>query len=190
MWGVSYANRKSDMKFLNDILLIDFEGLGTEPLQIGALLLDKETLEEKESFVSYIYADLKGMTLPVSWISQDMLNGAPSKAEVGRMIFEKFGTSIMLGSWVADLDRTHFKKIIAAAGVDITLYDYHFFDIWPVAYLYLLKRGYTGGIHSEEMFQAFGANPRGLHNALEDCRIEAKILRNIIVAAKFENSHC
>ena len=167
--------------FLKDILLLDFEGSGTEPLQIGALLLDKETLKEKDSFVSYIYTEMQGRTSTISGISQETLRNAPSQAQVGNTIFEKFGTHIMLGSWVADLDRAHFKKIIISAGLDIRVYDYHILDLWPLAYVYLLKAGYTGGIRSEEMFHAFGVPPRGLHNALEDCRIEAEILRNIIL---------
>lgn len=167
-------------KFAKDILLIDFEGL-REPTQIGAVLLDKETLEEKDSFKSYIAADMKGMTSNTNNISQETLAGAPTQAEVGKMVFQKFGTNIMTASWVADFDWRSFKKIIAAAGIDIALYDYHVLDIWPVAYIHLLKQGYTGSIRSEEIFQKFGAKPRGFHDALEDCRIAADVLRKIIL---------
>ncbi len=168
------------MKFSKNILCIDFEGK-TEPVQIGAILLDKETLEEKDSFSSYILADLKGKIKSASGISEELLKGAPSQAEVGRMVFEKFGTDVLIGSWAATLDITHFKKIIHAAGIDWGQYDYHVLDIWPVAYIHLLKQGYTGSIRSEEIFQQFGAKPRGLHNALEDCRIAADVLRKIVL---------
>ena len=47
------------MKFPKDILIIDFEGL-KEPVQVGAILLDKDTLEERDSYSSYIFTDLKG----------------------------------------------------------------------------------------------------------------------------------
>lgn len=167
------------MGFIKDILLIDFEG-PVEPVQIGVVLLDKDTLKEKDFFVSYIYADTQGKITKKSGISQETLKGAPSQAEVGKIIFEKFGTDILLGSWVDTLDIDHFRKIMNAAGVSWKQYDYHVFDIWPIAYLYLLKQGYTGTINSETMFQAFGASSRGLHNALEDCRIVADILRKIV----------
>ena len=168
------------MRFIKDILIIDFEGK-REPIQIGALLLDKDTLAEKDSFCSYIYADLKekDRSKSKSSITQDMLKGAPSQSEVGREFFEKFGTNILIGSWVDTLDIMHFKKIIDAAGITWDQYDYHILDIWPAAYIYLLKQGYEGGISSEEMFQFFGAKPRGRHNALEDCKITADILRKI-----------
>lgn len=167
------------MKFSKDILLIDFEGLA-EPVQIGAVLLDRKTLEEKDSFITYIWTDLQGEIKAASGISQETLKGAPTQAEVGRMIFEKFGTDVLIGSWVARADNKNFEKIINAAGLDPKLYDYHILDIWPAAYIYLLKKGYDGSIRSEEIFKEFGAKPRGLHDALWDCRIAADVLRKIV----------
>jgi hypothetical protein len=84
------------------------------------------------------------------------------------------------------MDINHFQTLLSAAGVDFLegktdfkKYDFHILDIWPIAYVHLLKNGYTGGTGSEEMFQAFGATARGLHDALEDCRIAAEVLRKI-----------
>ena len=167
------------MKFKKDILIIDFEGL-KNPVQIGAVLLDKETLNEKDNFSTYIFADLKNKVKVISGISQETLKDAPTQAEVGQMVFEKFGTDIIIGSWVAKSDIKNFKKIIEAAGLDFKLYDYHILDIWPAAYIYLIKQGYSGGMRSEEIFQEFGEKPRGLHDALEDCRIAADVLRRIV----------
>ena len=78
-------------------MLIDFEGL-TEPVQVGAVLLDKKTLEEKDSYSSYIFADLKGEVKKASGISDEFLIGAPTQAEVGKNIYAKFGTDVMLAS--------------------------------------------------------------------------------------------
>lgn len=166
------------MEFPKDILMIDFEGL-SDPIQIGAVLLDKKTLQEKDSFESYIWRDLHGEVKAKSGITQEMLEGAPSQAEVGKAIFEKFGTDLFIGSWVAHGDSRSFDKIIKAAGLDSKLYDYHILDLWPAAYIYLLKRGYSGNFDSESMFREFGIKPRGLHDALEDSRIAAEILRKI-----------
>ena len=168
------------MKFKKDILIIDFEGL-TEPVQIGAVLLDKETLQEKDSFSSYVWADLHGEVKATSGISQETLKNAPNQAEVGQKIFERFGTDILIGSWVANADIKNFKKIIEAAGLDFELYDYHILDIWPVAYIHLLKQGYSGSMRSEEIFKKFGVKPRKFHNALKDCRIAADVLRKIVL---------
>jgi len=169
------------MQFPKDILLIDFEGL-KHPVQVGAILLDRETLKEKSSFVSYIYANLDGYISPTSGISQEIINDAPKSEEIGKILREKFGTEVFIGSFVQNLDINHFKKLMAIEGADFreSGYDFHILDIWPLAYIHALKNGYTGGVGSEELFQFFGAKPRGLHDALEDCRITADVLRKII----------
>jgi DNA polymerase III epsilon subunit-like protein len=166
------------MNFAKDILVVDFEGSKDSPTQIGAIILDKETLAEKDSFSSYIYAD-NVTTSKISGISQETLVGAPSQAEVGKMIYEKFGTDLFFAYFVGDLDIRFFKKLLKSAEIEFSNYDYHTIDIWSVAYVYLLKQGYKGGVRSEEIFQAYGAKPRGLHNALEDCRLAAEVLRKI-----------
>ena len=118
------------MKFIKDILMIDFEmtvgdiDIG-EPTQIGAILLDKETLEEKDSFVSYISADFKGRISKKTGITQEMLIGAPTQAEVGKMIFDRFGTDILRGSFAANLDMIMFRRIMTSAGISSEQYDYH-----------------------------------------------------------------
>lgn len=117
-----------------------------------------------------------------------MINDAPKPAEVGKMIFKKFGSDIFIGSFVQNLDIEHFTKILSAAGIDFIesktdfqKYDFHILDLWPVAYIHALKQGYTGGTGSEGLFRYFGAKPRGLHSALEDCRITADVLRKIVL---------
>jgi hypothetical protein len=165
--------------FPKDILVIDFEGL-KEPVQLGALLLDRRSLQEKDSFSSYVWTDLHGETKVASGIAQETLVGAPSQAEVGKAFFDKFGTDVLLAAWVANADMKNFAKIMQAAEISMSQYDYHVLDIWPAAYLYLLKQGYTGSVRSEEIFQQFGAAARGLHDALADCRLAADVLRKLI----------
>jgi DNA polymerase III epsilon subunit-like protein len=174
------------MQFHKDILLIDFEGV-KDPVQVGCLLLDKVSLAEKSSFSSYIYADLAGYINPKTGISQDMINDAPKLDQVGSMIYERFGADVFVASFVQNMDVNHFQTLLAAAGIDFLegktdfkKYDFHILDLWPIAYVHLLKSGYQGGFGSEEMFQAFGAKPRGLHDALEDCRLAADVLRKIV----------
>lgn len=168
----------ADMKFPKDILIVDFEGSSDQPTQIGAVLLDKDTLEEKDSFVSYIYATIEKPS-KTSGITQEMLIGAPTQAEVGKMVYDKFGTNLFFAYFVGDWDIRCFRTLLKSAGIAPSEYDYHTIDIWSLAYVHLLKQGYTGGLRSEEIFQEFGAQPRGLHNALEDCRITADVLRKI-----------
>lgn len=175
------------MQFPKDILVLDFEGR-KHPVQVGAVLLDRKSLEEKSSFISYIFADLQGETVTKSGITQKDINDAPSQAEVGTQLYKKFGADVFLAPFVQNLDLTHFQTLMIAAGLDFSnsrfdfeRYDFHILDIWPLAYIHLLKNGYEGSAKSEEIFQAFGAEPRQLHDALEDCRLAAHVLKKIIL---------
>ena len=175
------------MKFHRDILIIDFEQAKGFPVQVGALLLDKETLEEKHSFLSYIYAEIGEYINPKTGITQEMIIDALNQKEVGEKIYAKFGSDIFLSSFAQNMDIGFFTEIMQKAGIDFIggrtdfqKYDYHIIDIWPLAYIHALKNGYTGTIRSEELFQFYGAKPRDLHNALEDCRLAGEVLRNIM----------
>lgn len=175
------------MNFAKDILLIDFETTGGDPeeiapTQLAAILLDKNTLEEKDSFISYIAADLSSVDpeiLAISGITQEDLKDAPSMEEVAKSFAEKFPGDYFLSSWVEYLDRRMLIKMYKAAGIPYK-FDYHYLDLWPVAYTHLLKSGYAGSVHSKDMFDAFGSPGRNSHDALEDCRMEAVILRKIL----------
>jgi len=168
------------MKFLKDLLIIDFEGfLG--PKQVGLVLLDKETLDEKDVFSSYIYFDMQGVPSMKSGITQEMLDNAPSRGDVGKMIHSRFGSDVFLGAFVGGIDFHHFDTLISEAGLDTKMYDYHHLDIWPIAYVHLLKQGYSGKINSDQIFAEFGIPQRGHHDALEDARIAADILRKIVL---------
>lgn len=176
--------------FIKDILLIDFEGtwsddpFTSQPTQLGAVLLDKETLNEKDFFVSDIWADLSAVDralLKRSGVFVGRVERAPKPDAVIKKFIEQFGFDVLLASWVEHLDRRLLHAMLRSSGFPTLSYDYHYLDLWPIAYAYLLKQGYAGGIRSEEMFQALGQNPReDVHDALDDCRREAELLRTIM----------
>lgn len=177
-----------DIIFPKDILIIDFESsLGdsekTEPVQFGAVLLDKSTLEEKKNFVSFIQTDLSNVpperVIEKGYDSKKIIN-APTTAEVARKFIKQFGKDYFISSWAANLDMILFRKLISSAEINFSEFDYHVYDLWPVAFTYLLKKGYKGSWRSEAMFQEFGLPSRNIHNALEDCRHAAQVLRKII----------
>jgi DNA polymerase III epsilon subunit-like protein len=176
------------MTFIKDILIIDFETTGLHPdrdlpIQLAAVLLDKETLEEKKTYTTFIKQDLSSAdpeAMAVNGIKQQDLDSAPSEAEVARALVETFGFDVLLASWVEFLDRRMLERILKTADVNIRTFDYHFLDLWHVAYVHLLKQGYAGTIRSEAMFEALGLPKRGSHDALEDCRHAAEALRIIL----------
>ena len=173
--------------FSKDILVIDFETTGLDldkalPIQLGAVLLDKQNLEEKDSFISLIRQDVSDMSdesAKIHGITQDSLNEAPDQKEVIADFLNKFGTEVYLASWNEMLDHTMLKKMLESVGKDIYEHDYHYLDVWSLAYLYLVKIGRGDTIKSEPTFQYFGLPPRTSHDALEDCRHTAEVLRKV-----------
>ena len=174
--------------FPKDIVIIDFEsshGMGAtnnQPVQLGAILLDRQTLAEKDSFTTIIRADMSDV--PVEWIMKkgydlEKIAAAPTSAEAAQQFVQKFGKDYFLAAWVAGGDRELFRMMMQSANIPISDFDFHYYDIWPVAYTYLLGEGYKGSANSEEMFRTFGLPPRGTHDALEDCRLAAEVLRKI-----------
>lgn len=179
---------KPNHTFAKDILMYDVETTHgdpkhAEPIQIAGVLLDRETLEEKKTYASYIHNDLKKAdpeALAISGITMEQLHDAPSAKQVGLELVELFGTDVLLSSWNEMLDRRIFERILEAAGHKISEYDYHYLDIWPVAYIYLVKTGRGDVLKSSQVFKEFGLPSRGDHDALEDCRSAAVVLRNLL----------
>jgi DNA polymerase III epsilon subunit-like protein len=173
--------------FIKDILLIDFESTGIdpvvhEPTQLGAILLDKETLKEKDNYLTFIAADLSKASqeaLDISGISAKDLEGAPTQDKVIKEFLEKFGTDVFLSSWNSVLDRGLLDKMLRKVGKTIFEYDYHYLDVWPICYMYLARTGQGDKIRGNATFDALGLPPRNAHDALEDCRYAAEALRAI-----------
>ncbi|MDP2656501.1 MAG: 3'-5' exonuclease [bacterium] len=175
------------MKFLRDILVIDIEATDADthtadPIQLGAILLDKETLEEKGVFVSYITTPKASSeeAYQIHHISADDLKGAPSQSEVAETLIKRFSTDVILSSWVQSLDNAMLTKMFKTSGYEKLPYDHHYLDLWPIAYAHLVKQGYEGSMGSTSMFDAFDLSPREKHDALDDCRRAAEILKIIM----------
>jgi DNA polymerase III epsilon subunit-like protein len=177
--------------FAKDILLIDFEGTGlvldeSEPSQLGAILLDRQSLEEKGSFVSYIAIDhpdkFAQEAIEISGITPDMLKDAPTRKEVADKFLKQFSTTPFLASWNTTFDQAMMRLIMKSIGKDIFEFDYHYFDVWPVVYSHLAQHGHGDIVRLEPTLAHFGLKARGKHDALEDCRVTAEVLRKVYFA--------
>lgn len=173
--------------FLKNILIIDFEATTNDmkiskPIQLGAVLLDKNTLEEKDSFITFIKADyeeIASVVRPMVNITSKDLEGAPTLESVAKTFINKFGFDYFLSSWVLNMDMQFFERMVNSIELDIRKFDYHVVELWSLAYTYLLRKGYSGTVKSQELFTALGVS-RNTHDALGDCRMEAEILRKTI----------
>ncbi len=178
-------------KFIKDIVVVDFENTDfdiekAEPIQIGVLVLDKDTLEEKQSYVSWIKPvqvinkELKGL----KWanISDDdinQINKARPLVEVVEEMFKILPDQYIFCAWNATFDFYLWNRLLKS--VNKKRIAAQILDLWTMAYIDLLNDDkYEGNYGSESVFQYFGAEPRKKHDGLEDCRLEAMLLKKLL----------
>lgn len=182
------------MHFSKDLLIIDIEASGLdvakhEMIQLAAVLLDKKTLKEKASFNAYIkprrWKNRQPEAMAVNGIRYEQLAHAPSHVEVLSAFSKKFKPqTVILANYGGILDITFLRTAYAQAKLPYA-FDYHIFNIWPLCYTYMAK---YGKFLNKKKFPQFGLEdfiklfklPTQTHDALDDCRVEAEILRRIL----------
>jgi DNA polymerase-3 subunit epsilon len=183
------------MNFKKDLLLIDLETTGLdaskhEIIQLAAVLLDKKTLWEKRSFNAYIKPrfwqkrDRKSMA--VNKITWQQLSQAPDLKIVLRKFKKTFNPKkVVLSYYVGIMDVAFLSQAFKQVKVNYP-FDYHTFNLWGLFYPFMAKknrlnnRQQFAGFGLEDMMQMFKIKSAKLHDALEDCRVEAAILRKVL----------
>ncbi len=175
--------------FPKDLLIVDIETSGSDPyahvpIEIGAVLLDKDTLAEKKSFTSYIHQDdhfpVEQWALKKVKIDYTAIAAAPRIEEVTEKFTKLFGFDVTFAAWVVAFDVAFFSQMLKSIGLQWGReYSHHALDLFTLTWMHLAKNGWKTIPDSETVFQHFGLPPRGFHTALEDCRLEAEVLRKI-----------
>ncbi len=183
------------MDFKKDLLLIDLETTGLdaqkhEIIQIGAVLLDRKTLKEKEVFSSYSkpakWKKRDPESMKINGITWENLKGAPSLKEVlGRFSGLCRPENVVLSYYGGPLDMDFLREAYKKAGLKWQ-FDYHYFNLWAVFYAFLASKNklrnskkFTG-FSLDDFMKEFKIKSNSRHDALEDCRIEAEVLRRIV----------
>lgn len=184
------------MDFKKDLLIIDTELTGLdadrhEIIQLAAVLLDRKTLKEKAFFNTYVkplkWKNRDPEAMKVNGLVLGQLSSAPSLGTAIRRFAKKFNPEkVMLAAYVGWVDKRFLLSAFEKAGVQWQL-NYHFFDIWSLAYAVLAKRGQLKNPHEftgfnlEGLLKRFKIRlPGSHHDAMYDCRAEAEILRQIL----------
>ncbi len=177
--------------FLKDIVIVDFEVTGfetekDEPVQIGILVLDKHSLEEKGHFVSWIkpvqeinpeLPGFKWAAIGDKEISE--INKAPSLEEVAKEVAKILPEKYTFCAWNASFDFYFWRRMLKT--INVKTQTAFILDLWSFAYPVLLNdEDYKGDFKSELVFQYLDAKARTKHDALEDCRIEAMVLKKLL----------
>lgn len=181
-----------------------------EIIQIAAILLDKKTLKEKEIFSSFVcplrWKNRDPESMKVNGIKWEQLKNAPDLKTVLRALESIIETSrlalrtrsknivraksrtihnIVLSYYGGPLDMDFMREAYRKTGLKWQ-FDYHYFNLWAFFYAFLASKNklknskkFTG-FSLDDFMKEFKIKSNSRHDALEDCRIEAEVLRRIM----------
>jgi DNA polymerase-3 subunit epsilon len=185
------------MNFKRDLLLIDIEATGLdaarhEIIQLAGVLLDKKTLKEKEAFSSFIrprfWQRRDPESMAVNKIAFKVVKEAPDLKSTLEKFNKTFGSDVILSYYVGVMDITFLQAAYSRAKQKWP-FDYHTFNIWSLFYPFLAKKNKLknkkdfSGFNLEDLIKKFKLklDKSQLHDALVDCRVEAEVLRMVVL---------
>jgi DNA polymerase III epsilon subunit-like protein len=186
-WGFSQP-------FDRDLLVFDVETTGANPrvhqiVSIGALLLDRKTLQEVRSMGTLVRVTPEALAradpraMQIHGLTVDQLTAAPTPAQVVIRFLDSFGTSFYFCGWNICFDTQFLAALFEQAGrrQDFDTFRYHRLDLWSlleVAWLRGLIQ--TAPESLSRVCRLFEIERQHVHDALEDARISAQVLRKTL----------
>ncbi len=174
------------MKFARDILLIDLETTGMDPakdfpLQLSAVLLDKDNLLEKQSFNSFIRHPFSQTTndriVQTLGINKELWIKAPNLKSVIGAFKEAFPYNVTISS--QNIINVNFlSEAFKKTGI-VYEYDYHILELWTLGYIYLSRLNIKKIPTAQTVGTYFKLQRTKEHDALANCRFHAEILRKL-----------
>src|SRR5260370_144096 len=140
-WGLTQLNTP----FPKDLLVLDLETTGTDPslhstIEIGAVLLDRHSLQEIKAWSAVIKRQESNGTNPYSMAlhgrSLENINTTGKDARKAvEEFFNEFGTDYLLAGWNIGFDVQFFRALLRHTGyIDaFDAIDYHRLDVWSLA---------------------------------------------------------
>jgi DNA polymerase-3 subunit epsilon len=183
------------MNFKKDLLLVDLETTGLdaskqEIIQLSAILLDKKTLKEKSFFNAYArpvkWAQRNLESMKVNGIKKDWLDSAPPLKTVLKQFRKQFKASQVILSYYGGPVDMDFLRAAYYKHKIKWQFDYHYFNLWVYFYAHLAAKNQLknkkkfSGFSLEDLMKKYKIKSSNRHDGLEDCRIEAEVLRKLI----------
>jgi DNA polymerase III epsilon subunit-like protein len=158
-------------------------------VSISALLLDRTTLDQVKSMSTLVQlvpealaqADPKSMQIHGLTLSQ--LEAAPTPVEVVTRFLDSFGADFYFCGWNICFDTQFLRALFEQAGrlQDFDTFRYHRLDLWSLLELAWLRGVIPAPPESlSSVCRVFGIERQHVHDALEDARISAQILRETL----------
>lgn len=181
-------------RFDRPLLIFDVETTGANPrvhqiVALGALLLDGATLEETRSMSTLVQSTRSAFeqadprALAIHGLTFDRLTSAPSPVDVVTKFLNTFGVDFYFCGWNICFDTQFLTALFQEAGryQDFETFRFHKLDLWS-----LLEFAFVLGLIPSQpdslsaVCNLFEIKRAALHDALEDARISAEILRRVL----------
>lgn len=175
------------MKFARDILLIDIESTGINPekdfpLQLSAVLLDKDNLLEKGSFNSYIKHPFSQTTndriVQTLGIPKEQWMKAPNLKTVLKEFTAKFPYNVTIATHNI-MNIMMLQEAFRRVGIEYE-YDYHVLELWTLGYMYLSKQNMKKIPTAQTVGNYLKLNRERDHDAFVNARFLADIFRKLV----------
>jgi len=180
--------------FDRDLLVFDVETTGVNPrehqiVSIGALLLDRTTLDPVKSMSTLVqllpeaFARANPKSMQIHGLTLSQLEVAPTPAEVVTQFLDTFGADVYFCGWNVCFDTQFLRALFDQAGrlQDFDTFPYHRLDLWS-----LLELAWVRGLLQappDSLSIAcglFGIPRSSVHDAMEDARVSAMVLRKTV----------
>ncbi|MDQ3018773.1 MAG: exonuclease domain-containing protein, partial [bacterium] len=124
--------------------------------------------------------------MAVNKITWNEIKNAPSLKTVLKKFEATFGTDVTVTPYGSILDTAYLRMSYKECKMKYP-FDYHVFDIWPLAFIYMAKHKLLtnktrfSGFSMEDTANHFNIPvPEDRHTVIADCRLEAEILRRLL----------
>jgi DNA polymerase III epsilon subunit-like protein len=174
--------------------VFDVETTGIDPrvhqiVSIGALLLNRATLDPMKSMSSLVqlspeaFARANPKAMQIHGLTLRQLEDAPTPAEVVTRFLNTFGADFYFCGWNVCFDTQFLRALFDQAGrlQDFDTFLYHRLDLWGLLELAWLRGLLQAPPDSLSIACGlFGIHRPPVHDAMEDARVTALILRKTL----------
>lgn len=203
--SASASSRQLSPPFDRDLLVFDVETTGINPrvhqiVSIGALLIDRTTLDTVKSMSTLVqltpeaFAQASPTAMQIHGLTLGQLEAAPTPAEVVTQFLDTFGADFYFCGWNVCFDTQFLRALFDQAGhlPDFDALPYHRLDLWGLLQLAWLRGVILAPPDSLSIACGLFGIPRpSVHDAMEDARVTALILRKalpLLVAGRNEGN--
>lgn len=182
----------AQVAFPKNLLVLDLETTGRDPeihstIEIGAVLLDRHTLEEIDSWSAVIRrqerngTDRKAMLLHGRSLAE--IESGKDAGEAIRELLDRFGTDYLIAGWNVGFDVQFLRALLRKTGHSDVFdkIDYHRVDVWAIAQFLKSIGVFKKDVSSLScLCEELGLTRVRAHSGLEDARATAAALRRLV----------